>query len=273
MRGLISHEDYELEYFTFGSGPKTLIAFHGFNNNAHDFECLGAIAGNRYTIISVNIFFHGGSTVKDRMIEKGFSTEDLKTLFCDIYNIRHSEKYTLLGYSLGGRIVLKLIELYPDMVEEIILLAPDGFKISPFYLFFSRTKVGRQMLRRAVKRPGLFHSLSNFLRNTRIVSEKKYQFARNNFDDIHRRERVYQIWVALRNVLSDKKEVVRLLKKYNIRMHLFFGKYDKIIPPSIGKKFEKRAKKHVIFHELEEGHRLIKPDILEKVLKIVETND
>ncbi len=273
MRGLISHEDYKLEYFIFGSGPKTIIAFHGFNNNAHDFESIGEFAGDRYTTVSINIFFHGGSSVKERMIEKGFSREDLKTLFADIYNIRKSDKYTLLGYSLGGRIVLKLLELFPEKIEEIILMAPDGIKISPFYLFFSRTKPGRALLKRAVNDPSIFNSISEFLRKTGLVSEKKYQFAKTNFDDLKQREKVYQIWLSLRNVLSDKNDIKALLKKHNLRIHLFFGKYDKIIPPSVGRNFSKGAGKHVVFHELEEGHRMIKPDILEKVLKIVETSD
>lgn len=250
-----------------------MIAFHGFNNNAQDFACLEEIAGEGFTIISINIFFHGSSKVNERMIEKGFSIDDLKTLFEDIYKIRQSEKYILLGYSLGGRIVLKLLEIFPDKIEEIILIAPDGIRISPFYLFFTRTTPGRFLLRKAVQRPQFFYVVSDLLRKMRIVDEKKYQFARNNFDGLQKREKVYQIWLTLRNVISDNKTVKELLRKHNIRLHLFFGKYDKIIPSSIGRRFRKGSEKNIIFHELEEGHRMIRPDVLEKVIKIAETSD
>ena len=273
MRGVIHHADYELEYFIFGKGPKTMLAFHGFNNSAHDFESLGEVAGNLYTIISVNIFFHGNSTVEERMIQKGFSIEDLSVLFTDLYNVKPTEKYTLIGFSLGGRIVLKLLELFPEKIEEIILLAPDGFYTSPFYLFLTRTKAGRLVLKQTIKNPGTFNNIAGILRKTGIISEKRYQFARNNFDNSDRREKVYQVWLTLRNVLSKKGTIKELLVKYDIKMHLFFGKYDKIIPPSIGLNFSKGSEKHVFFNELEEGHRLMRKDIFEKVLKNIETSN
>jgi pimeloyl-ACP methyl ester carboxylesterase len=269
-QGFIHHADYDLEYFIFGSGPRTLIAFHGFNNNAHDFESLGRIAGNIYTTISINIFFHGGSHVQDRMITNGFSIENLRQLFLEICNIRITEKYTLLGYSLGGRICMKLFELFPEKTEKIILLAPDGIKISPFYSFFAKTPMGRSMLKNAVYKPGVFNAVADFLRKVRIVSEKKYQFAKNNFENKGRRERVYQVWLTLRNVQSDMKIIRQLLKQYNIKMHLFFGKYDKIIPPELGINFRKGMEDQISLHILEEGHRLIRPEVLQKVINLTE---
>ena len=55
-------------------------------------------------------------------------------------------------------------------------------------------------------------------------------------------------------------------------MYLFFGKFDKIIPTSIGKKFMNGVEKQVRLYELEEGHKLVKPEVLEKVMKFVEMN-
>jgi hypothetical protein len=77
---------------------------------------------------------------------------------------------------------------------------------------------------------------------------------------------VYQIWLTLRNVISKRKNIRHIVQKYGIPVHLFFGKYDKIIPPSIGIRFRKGIEKHVTLHVLEEGHRLIRPDVLKKVM-------
>jgi pimeloyl-ACP methyl ester carboxylesterase len=200
------------------------------------------------------------------MIVSGFSNRDLKQLFADIYAIRTAEKYTLMGYSLGGRIVLKILEIFPERVESVMLLAPDGLKLNPFYLFFSRTAIGRKILKHAVFHPELFYRLARFLHRIKIVGEKQYQFAVNNFDNKSRREKVYQIWLSLRNVVSDRKNVRYILQKYDIPMLLFFGKYDKIIPPSIGIRFMKGIERQVKLYVLEEGHRLVRPDVLEKVM-------
>ena len=269
MRGLIRHNDYEVEYFVFGTGPETLIAFHGFNNNAWDFHDLGTICGNQYSVLAVNIFFHGSSRVQDRVISRGFSLKDLKDLFRDIYNILPTDKYTLMGYSLGGRICLKLFELYPDKIDRIILLAPDGIRVSRFYLFLTRTFAGRFILKKVIYRPEIFFIVARMLRKSGIVGEKKYQFAVNNFDNRHRREKVYQVWMTLRNVISKNSSIKSLLGRYDVHLFLFFGKYDRIIPSSIGRRFARGAENHVHFYELDEGHRMIRPDTLRKVMKIV----
>ena len=271
--GLISHPDYKLEYFLYGTGPRTLIVFHGFNNNAQDFESLGRIAGERYTIIAINIFFHGNSTVENHLIESGFSNDDLRQLFGDIFNVRPADKYTLMGYSLGGRICLRLFELFPTMIDEIVLLAPDGIRINPFYKFLTGTGIGRGIMRYAVHNPGLFESLAGFLRRTRIVSEKRYQFARSNFENEEKREQVYKVWMTLRNVRSERTSIKNLLQKTGVRLHLFFGKFDKIIPVSIGRNFQKGAEKQIRLNVLEEGHRLVKPETLQKVMNLIKNDD
>jgi pimeloyl-ACP methyl ester carboxylesterase len=269
----IIHADYVLEYFLFGSGPESMLAFHGFNNNARDFESLGKISGDRYTIVSVNIFFHGNSTVHERLIDDGMSKPELKSLFAEVFKIRAADKFTLLGYSLGGRIALKMLELFPERIEKIILLAPDGIKINPFYSFLTRTWIGKKLLRNTVANPVFFTRLAGFLKTTRIISEKRYNFAYSNFENRSKREKVYQVWMTLKNVVSKQGDIRRKLVRYNIRMYLFFGKYDKIIPPSIGEKFRKGVERQVKLHILEEGHRLIRQDVLEKVMILTENDE
>jgi pimeloyl-ACP methyl ester carboxylesterase len=269
----ISQPSYELEYFLFGTGPKVMLAFHGFNNSAHDFVSLERIAGDKYTIVSVNIFFHGNSMVEEHLVERGFSNNELKALFGDLFNIKPSRKYTLMGYSLGGRIVLKMLELFPERIEKIILLAPDGLKINPFYTFFTRTIVGKNILKNAVNNPASFHNIARFLKRTRIISEKRYQFAFTNFENKSKREKVYRTWMLFKNVVTGQETIKARLREHKIHLFLFFGRYDKIIPPSIGENFKKGVEKLVNLYILDEGHRLIRHEILEKVINLTEKEE
>lgn len=42
------------------------------------------------------------------------------------------EKFGLIGYSMGGRIVLVTMELMYQRINSVLLIAPDGLKINPF---------------------------------------------------------------------------------------------------------------------------------------------
>jgi pimeloyl-ACP methyl ester carboxylesterase len=269
MPGLIKHQDYAIEYFEYGNGSKILFAFHGFNNHAEDFKILGKIWGDEYRIVAINLFFHGGSHAHSRLVDEGFSVDDLKNLFNELTSLFEAKKYTLMGYSLGGRIVLKLFEIYPEKIEKIILLAPDGIKISLFYRFLTQTSIGRKLLKRAVESASVFLRIARILKTTGMVSEKKYEFFLGNFDSKSKREKVYLVWMTLRKIISKKSSIKSLVKKYNIQFYLFFGKHDRIIQPSIGINFKKGMEDNVSMNIIDSGHRLLKEKTLFTICQIV----
>lgn len=265
MSDRIKGRNYEIEYFVYGSGKKVLFAFHGFNNNAQEFSPLANAPENEYTVVAINIFFHGNSTGDESLVSKGFSTTELLELSRQLFSLFPSEKYTLLGYSLGGRLVLKMLELLPGRIEKIVLLAPDGIRISRFYLFLTGTAFGRILLKRVITNPSVFFKLAALLKSTGLVSGKKYHFAMGNFDSVKKRQMVYNVWMILRKIISKNTVVKRIAAEHQIPVLLFFGKYDQIIPVSVGKNFRKGSEKWVSLHVLESGHRLMKEKSLLEV--------
>ena len=75
--------------------------------------------------------------------------------------------------------------------------------------------------------------------------------------------------MTYRKFISDKKVIKDLLEKYHIHMHLFFGKYDRIIPASIGTKFRKGSEKYISLNVLETGHQLLKEKNLQEVARLL----
>lgn len=265
MSDFIKKGNYSLEYFRYGSGKKVLLAFHGFGNMATDFDLLEDIIGKNFTVLSVNLFFHGKSYADKSLIERGFGNDDLDGIIRELFLRYPSDKYSLLGYSMGGRFVLKTLELFPEKIDKAILLAPDGIEISPLYLFLTQNRLGHQLLNKAVYNPGAFFRIAGFLRRTRMIGEKKYRFGMGNFDTEQKRKKVYQVWMVYRKISSKRDDILAILKNFNIHLYLFYGHHDKIIPPSIGERFQKKLKEKISLHILDAGHKLIKKDLLREV--------
>jgi hypothetical protein len=57
--------------------------------------------------------------------------------------------------------------------------------------------------------------------------------------------------------------------KYPVSIQLFLGKYDTIIPPSVGKNFQDKIGKNVSLHILDTGHNLMKPNTLLEISNIL----
>ena len=150
-----------------------------------------------------------------------------------------------------------LCSVFPQKTGRLILVAPDGIRVSPFYWFVTQNSAGRKLLKRVVERPRVFFNTGKILRYFNLVSVKRHQFALNNFDTKDKRKKVYNVWLIYRNVHIHVPAFRKLIQKYQIPVDMFFGQHDKIIPPSIGWYFRKGIEKIVSVTVLDGGHRLL----------------
>src|ERR1043165_7989118 len=121
--GYIEAGKEKLHYLEMGSGKKILLAFHGYANDAAIFRSFEQYLGHEYTILSFDLLHHGKSTWTDDVI---LSKQDLASLITEVRDIYTAEKISLLGYSMGGRVCLTVMELFPASVEKLVLIAADG---------------------------------------------------------------------------------------------------------------------------------------------------
>lgn len=258
----VSSEGYEWEYFVFGNGPEILFAFHGFDNDANDFRIFESTFGERYTIVAVNLFFHGKSDTPNHHAEDVFTTEILVDLFDKLLFNMSCERFSMMGFSLGGRIILELIPHFSKRINRILLLAPDGLKISPWYVFITNTYFGKKLFRRVVYKADRFLRLSRFFYRTGLVGEKQYHFALSNFDTLEKREKVYNVWMIFRYIIPKAKQVGNALRKNPFPIDIYFGKRDTIIRESFGKHFARKSGTPVNIHLLDAGHNLMKDRVV-----------
>jgi len=262
---------WHVECLCFGKGDEFLIAFHGFDNDAADFAVFEPYLSQHYTIISVNLFFHGNSFIDGPPANAEFTADELNKLFIVLKKHFRSERFSLLGFSLGGRICLSLMESHGKYIDRVFLLAPDGLRINPWYRFVTSHPVGRWLFQRVKEKPRIFLKVADILRAMRLVGEKQYRFAWAHFNTTAKRMKVYNVWMVFRQILPDIDKIRQVIVRYNIRVDLIFGKRDAFIRSSHAKRLVTGITDQCRIHELETGHNLLKPEIGELIVRLMKS--
>ncbi len=113
IRGLETH----IEIWNDNS-EHTLVALHGFTGSTATWHDLAQALPN-VRVIAIDLIGHGQTAIPEDI--QRFSMEeqlqDLEELFCQL----HLEKFTLLGYSMGGRIALSYAIAHPGHIQQLIL--------------------------------------------------------------------------------------------------------------------------------------------------------
>jgi len=250
--GIITFKENEVHCLRMGAGPKLLIAFHGFGNDAGAFGPLAALMQEEYTIVAVDLPGHGRTQWKDPYLEKS----GLMAIVQGIRNDFGAQKFGLLGYSMGARLALTVAELQPDWIDLLALLAPDGLEKNFWYNFATRNPAGKILFRKMLHRPEQWLHWADRLRRYRVLDESRFRFVRNHLTNEEVRRRLGYVWPVTSRLQVAMPLVKWNLRKQKIPIHVFMGKHDRIFPPAIGKRFVRNLKTARL-HLLEAGHNLL----------------
>lgn len=247
-----------------------LLAFHGFGESLDTFKSLSQSLCKHYRVIGVNLFLHGNSAYPSSRINKQTLTKpELAAIFEAFLDELQIARTSLAGYSMGGKIALCLLEQMPERTVSAYLLAPDGIKQNGWYRIASNTMVGRRLYRGTVKNPNPALRLAQLLTRANILHEKTLKLVRNNLATAEHRQLVYDVWVAMRKLNPDLKQIGKQMQQNQTHVHLIFGKYDNVIPPVLAQRFTQLAGEPSSLHVLNCGHRLLNPEtdaVLESVI-------
>ena len=268
MAEFISFNGFRWSYETYGDGAELLLAFHGFGNLGSDYKALVPSLAKKYKIIAFDLPYHGNSTIDPSVTVKTVSKDHLKALTEKILSLHGAEKFSLMGYSLGGKIVLQLIELFPQRVRSAFLIAPDGMKLNFSNAFVTRSMVGKILYRRVINNPAGLFRLVTLVEKSGLLNKKLCDFVRDSLSTRKKRELVWDVWMCFRDIRPSMKNVRRIVKDNGIRLHLFFGRYDRIIPPYIGEKFMQEDSSNHTLHVVEAGHNLVREKLNSALLEV-----
>ena len=215
-------------YFTkVGSGKKALLLFHGFGQDHHAFQKIEDTLQVEYTIYSFDIFFHGVSEWNkgEQPLGKPFWKE-LLTQFVNQHNI---DRFSLLGFSMGGKFVLATLEAFPERTESIFLLAPDGIKTNFWYSLATYPIAFRKLFKSMINRPQRFKAIENFAVKVGWIDRGIVRFIESQMDTPEKRSRVYHAWVVFRHLKFNMKAIAEIINSHKVKVMVIVGKYDKII--------------------------------------------
>ncbi len=254
----VEYKDFALEYKLFGSGPEFLLAFHGVGRSADDFKIFEKTLGEKYTIVAINLYHHGNSVYPDnRMFDNQISKKEFLEHIEQLLQQLKIDRFAIMGYSLGGRVALTVIQLYYKRINKIILIAPDGLKISHYNNFVTRTNMGKNYIKWLVKKPEEFFALIDKLHRYKIVNNRSKRLINFHFETHEKRVLLRNVISSFKNIVPNISKVTRYINKHNIEIVMVFGKHDFIIPIKLGTRFLKNIRTKKEMHVIDASHNIL----------------
>lgn len=252
----LKFKESTVSYLEFGQGTRLMIALHGFGDRATLFEALIPSLGLKYTVLALDLPYHGKTVWK----APTFDREDLNQLFIKLLDLYEQDHFSLLGYSLGGRLSQVLLPYFVDRLDHLYLVAPDGIRTKWMFNVTLMPKWFRQIVKRLVDRPDWVFRLLRVLHQKKLITKFVHDFAYNHLKTPERRQRIFCTWISITYFANRPAKIKKLLASSALSTDLFFGKRDEVIPLSGGKWLSKGLS-NVRLHVLNEGHLLIDQEL------------
>lgn len=248
----IDYAGSRLHYHRFGHGNQWLFCFHGYGETGEKFLFLKKSLSATHTIIAIDLPFHGHSSWQGPfLLEPTAIMNIIEQLAPPNIQIQ------LLGYSMGGRVCLRLLELYPQQIRSLVLLAPDGLHKNPWQKLATQTRWGNALFRFTMQYPGWMFVLMWMATKTGLFNKSINKFAHHYLDDAEERRLLYRRWTTMRKFRPVMHRLKKIVATYQVPVHLLFGKYDRVIVSKHGYRLQKGLEKYITIQELEAGHHLL----------------
>ncbi len=228
-----------------------MLLFHGFGQSQQIYAELVNKLSDQYTFYVFDLFFHAESEWgKD---EEPMEKEFWKALLNQFLNENAIAKFSVLGFSMGGKFALASAEAFPDRIEKIFLLAPDGIKTSFWYSLATYPHAFRKLFKSMISHHKRFKAIAKMALSLRLIDKGIMRFVEHQMNTEEKRRRVYYTWVVFRHLQFDLDNIAQLINSNKIAITLIIGRYDKIITTKNMEPFVKKL--HTIqFEVIEAGH-------------------
>ncbi|MBC7389554.1 MAG: alpha/beta hydrolase [Opitutaceae bacterium] len=245
-----SHLSSTLSYSVFGTGEKVLLVFHGYGHTHKNMKGIEESLSEEYKIFSFDLFFHGFSewNYDDSMLTKDHWSSILNAFLTE----NNIGKFSLLGFSLGGKVALSITEIMPYRIEKLFLIAPDGLKHNIWY-DLATSKVLKSIFKLTIIKPQIFETAVKVLNKLKLLDKSTLRFSSTQMNSKEKRRRVYFSWTVYKGLTPDIEKITEFLNRNKNQVVLYLGKYDRIIKPETVLAFTSKLKFCKV-HQLNSGH-------------------
>jgi len=272
--GFLPFRSSRISYSHWGTGPKLLLCFHGYGESAASFSLLEPALGRDFTILAIDMPFHGATDWQESLF---FDPAELPALIEQIIGLIVSDatspsglpageqRWWIMGYSMGGRVALGLLEKMPLKIEKVVLLAPDGLKMNRWYWLATQTRAGNRLFRLTMARPYWFLFILRMADRLHLANRSIYKFIVHYIDHAQVRDDLYKRWTTMRGFRPDLPAIQSILREQQIPMRLVYGRYDRIIRPEKGERFSRETSPWCKLSVLNCGHQLLQDRNLDEL--------
>jgi pimeloyl-ACP methyl ester carboxylesterase len=262
-------EDGQIAYQIIGTGDKLMLAFHGFDEDGDKFKILEPSLGKNYTLIAIDLPFHGNTIWNEHKL---LTPSHLKELTNKILRRFNKERFSVISYSLGGKLVMSLIMEMASQIDDVILIAPDGIKNNVWYNVSTYPAFGRALFRLFINFPYPFIFLLRLLNKIGIINDGTMKIVKLRSETRERRLKVYNTWLCLRRLEENINVIKNKINTHHIKIYLIFGKYDPVIKTALGEFFIKGLENSRLII-LDKGHNLVKDYLNDTFRQLFPKND
>jgi pimeloyl-ACP methyl ester carboxylesterase len=248
----IEWNGFRLFYDRTGNGPEILLLFHGFGQDRSVFAPLIHQISTRYICYSFDLFFHGEDS--DGRYSSPISPAQWNSFLSSFLERENIQRFSLAGFSIGARLVLSAIPHFGPRLDQLYLIAPEGISTNIWYRLATSTALGRYTFRRLVDRPKYFFAAASSAERLGILPRKVGRFAKKLMDSDQKRQRVWSTWMILSKLQTSRQQFIGTLNQYPVRVIIFLGKRDRIIPIRPVLNFVGRLKQKPEVHMIDSAH-------------------
>lgn len=246
-----------IECLQFGEGEKLLICIHGFGDSVNLFRTIAPAWEKDYTVVAFSLPYHG----KSEWGLSYFSSRNIKDIIDAILHKFQKDTFSILGYSMGGKITMYCIQkYYSPKVEKLILCASDGLKTHILYDVSKLPRWYLEMTMVLLRFPKAMFRLVGWVHRRGLLSKFLYDFFMNHFETREQRRRFFGVARSSRYMSPDLNKVAEKINQHKIPVDMYFGKRDEVIIMDGALQFSELID-NVRFYKLDKGHLLIDEDL------------
>ena len=267
--GSITHNNSSVHFHYGGQGATPLVCFHGYSETCAHFNFLEKYVGDKFKIIAIDLPFHGETEWKEKYVHPSDLAAVVKKILEQL-SVEGDQMY-LMGFSLGGRMALCVLQELPSKVSKLVLLAPDGLKVNFWYWLATQTYIGNRLFGFTMKHPAWFFSLLQAGNRLKLINQSVLKFTRYYIHDITVRRQLYERWTCMRAIKPNLASVKKHIRAHRLPVRLLYGQYDRIIRHERGEKFRTGIESFCTLHIIQTGHQVLQEKQVNHIIQLIQS--
>ena len=257
MTASFHYKNSEFRYSVFGSGKAPILAFHGFGQNGQMFSPVEKSFGKKYRIFSFDFAYHGRTEWRE---PGACDKPETIAMIKEFMRQRGFEKISLMGFSMGGRVAMSLTADLAPVLNEVFLFSPDGIAERIYYRDVLANKYGDAAFRQMLKHPEILIRATQAFSKVGLTKKYVADYVKSYMGEERRRQKIYEVWRSMQTFRTNLKQVREAVEKHHLKVYLFWGKRDKILPVSYAHRFKKAVPQSELIL-LDGGHFIINENL------------